>query len=134
MKTAIEKTISTKQIGDGQLPNKYWVSIANDYYYINDGVMDWISDKNLFEVKGKTIKVFSTYKAAQEFINDDLYLGMTYDDIKVNCISIEDRFTGQLYEQYRVFDAESATIEDYQIMEDTKFTVEAMAKLGAEFV
>jgi len=125
--------ISTRQIGDGKLPNKYWVSICNDYYYNNDGCLDWISNTKLFESKSKVIKVFTTYKNAVTFINEDLYLGMTYDDIKVNCISIEDRFTGQLYEQYRIFDAETATIDDYQINENTKFTVDAMTKLGATF-
>ena len=34
----MSKSISTKQIGDGKLPNKYWVSIANDFYYYNEEV------------------------------------------------------------------------------------------------
>jgi hypothetical protein len=35
MNATSDKSISTKRIGDGKLPNKYWVSIANDYYYLN---------------------------------------------------------------------------------------------------
>jgi hypothetical protein len=127
-----EKRISTKQIGDGKAPNKYWVSISSDYYYLNDGALDWISDNKLFKDKGETIKVFTTYKGAREFVDNDLYMGMHYDDIKVNCITIEDRFSGQLYEKTREFDPESAEISEFET-EDLKFSIDAMLKLGATF-
>lgn len=70
------KNISTKQIGDGNLPNKYWVSISNDYTYFNPETQgyDWISDLKLFNVESKTIKVFTTYKNALTFATENLYL------------------------------------------------------------
>ena len=54
------KKISTEEIGDGRVPNKYWVSITNDYFYFNKevGGWDWISDLNLFPITGETLAVF----------------------------------------------------------------------------
>ena len=132
MVTKTNRPISTKLIGDGQTPNKYWVSISSNYYYLNDGVLDWISDKELFKDKGATIKVFTTYQGARKFIDEELFLGMTYDDIKVNCITIEDRISGELYEHTRMLDFESAEFEDHQ-SEDLKFTMDKLKEKDIAF-
>lgn len=122
-------------IGDGKIPNRYFVSISNDYYYFNSkvGGFDWISDLKLFKVKSKIIKNFATYKQAINFIDNDLYLGMEYGGIKVQSIFIEDRLSGELYHQYNSFDAENCHIEQYQIHEDTRFTKEELEKRSIKF-
>ena len=51
----MKKRISTAQIGDNKLPNKYWVSICEDYYITEDNCLNWISEKNLFKPKSKII-------------------------------------------------------------------------------
>lgn len=127
-------TISTKQIGDFKTPNKYWVSISNDYYYFNpeSEAMDWISDLELFEVKGKTIKVFTTFKGALNYVENELYLGMDFDGIKVNFISIEDRLSGEVYCQVRRLSPENAEFGE-SFRQDTKFTEEELTKRGIAF-
>ncbi len=127
-----DRKVSTTEVGDGKAPNKYWVSISSNYYYLNDGAMDWISDKGLFKDKGSTVKVFTTYQGARKFVDNDLYIGMVYDDIPVNCITIEDRFSGQLYEKTREFYPEAAKLSDFET-EDLQFTKNALSKLGIAF-
>ncbi len=127
--------VSTRQIGDGKLPNKYWVSVSNDYYYFNteNGAFDWIGDLKLFKSEGKTIAKFNTYQEASEYIDEQLYLGMEYDGMTVNNISIEDRLSGEVYQQTREFYPVKAYVQDYQIREDLGFTKKKMAELGAQF-
>jgi len=130
-----ERKISTKQVGDGKLPNKYWVSICNDYYYFNkeNDVWDWIGDLDLFESEGKTIKAFTTFKGALNWIEENLYLGMDYDGIKINTITIEDRLSGEVYSHIRHFNPEDGSISDDSPYTDTKFTSDEMKKRGVEF-
>ena len=126
--------ISTKEIGDFKTPNRYWVSISEDYYIQNKDCLDWISGtlKGLTEPKGKTIKVFPSYKMARGWIDNNLYLGMDYDGIKVNCITVEDRLSGQVYEYIKAFYPSTAKVEEDQFT-DTRFTEEEMAKRGLKF-
>ncbi len=129
------KAISTKRIGDGKLPNRYWVSIFNDYYYYNkeNEVFDWISEKEMFEVKAKTIQVFNTYQAAKEFAENELCLGITEDGFTVNGITIEDRLSGKVYSHIRHYSPEDGKIDDDFTTEDLRFTQEKMAKLNQHF-
>jgi hypothetical protein len=127
------KTISTKRIGDGKLPNRYWLGISNDYYYYNKEIngMDWISDLNKFEVKSNTIAVFDTYKAAKQAAGE-IPVGIVIDGIKANSIFIEDRLSGELYHRTQNFDFENGTIYESYI-EDTKYTKQAMAEKNVTF-
>jgi len=97
----VDRPVSTKQIGDGKLPNKFWVSISEDYYVVSEpGVMDWASDQGIIKnPRGKTLAVFSSYKAARNFVDNELpELGREYDDgISVNTITIEDRISGEVF-------------------------------------
>jgi len=124
--------ISTKQIGDGNLPNKYWVSVSNDYYYYNPEVegWDWISDVQRFEVKTAMLKCFTTYKSARAFI-DSMHLGMEIDGLTVNSIFIEDRLSGELYHQTRNLSMADGKLFN-TIHEDTKFTCAQLREHGQE--
>lgn len=119
-----------EQVGDGKLPNKYWVSISNDYYYHNktdDGssVLDWASDREKFKVKGKTLAVFDSYQKAKDLF-DSVELGSIKDGIQINMVEIEDRFTGQLTEKTNVENSRPT------YSEDLSFTKKKLAELSAK--
>lgn len=125
-------TISTKRIGDGKLPNKYWVSISNDYYACHNGQCDWISDTGWLEVKGKTIRIFNIYKQALAFVDNELPLGIDYNGIRVNSIVIEDRLSGEVYHKcYEIFIPSAESSETST--EDITFTKAQMLKQGKQF-
>ena len=129
------KTYKNK-IGDGQLPNLYWITVSNDYAYIHDSnCIDWVGDLILlFKSKGKTIaKPFKTYAAAKRYCDYEFTLGETCSfGFIVNRINIEDRLSGQLYEKTRIFDPDTADVRDWEC-EDTGFTKETMEERGVNF-
>ena len=94
--------LARKQIGDGKMPNKYWVSISSDYSYVDEGCIEYIGDiypewEKKYSV-GELLEVFSSYKEARRHAN--LYfIGMSYKDYVVNRITIEDRLTGEVYNE-----------------------------------
>lgn len=120
--------------GDGKLPNHYWVSINDRYYILKDSCLDWIDDhiNGLPECKSKTVAVFNTYAEAKQWIADNLCLGWTYDGIIVNCITIEDRLSGQVFESTREFDPIHCTIHKFTY-DDYAFTKDKMQSLGKIF-
>lgn len=122
------KNINTQQVGDSKTPNKYWVTVSNDYYYFDpkDNVSNWISDLNLFEYKGKTIAVFDTYVKAKELF-DEIYIGQSIEDIIANSVFIEDRISGELAHKTKTFFPLSGRMrEDEHI--DIKFTQDRLGK------
>ena len=128
------KIVSTNQIGDGKLPNKYWVSISEDYYImVKQGTLEWISGYlKYFKPKGKTLLSVTTYKHAKE-IADDYYLGSEEDGIIVNTVSVEDRLSGQLYERSQVFSPKGKGKMHEEVYEDLKFTEMKMREKGYLF-
>ncbi len=129
-----DKRISTRLIGDGKLPNKYWVSVSNDYYYFNKetGGYDWISELKIFPEQGKTIKQFTTFANALKFVDEELPLNCDYDNVRVNTITIEDRLSGEVFCRCYEFFPASAEISETS-REDIGFTKKKMAELGAQF-
>jgi hypothetical protein len=129
------KTSHKTLIGDGKLPNLYWVSLSNDYLYLHDGnCLDWIGDllKDGFKSIGKTFDMpFDTYKAAKEFC-DGLYLGMPFENFIINRINIEDRLSGELYEKTKVFNLYSGKITEQEYA-TTRYTEKAMKESGCKF-
>ncbi len=125
------KTISTRRIGDGKLPNKYWVSISDDFLYESEpGTFDWNSDRDKKETHGKTIAVFSTYKKAREFF-DAIDMGEWRDGILVNNKTIEDRLSGELTNETM---QEIMRIElSPSSYEDLSFTQQTMSGKGVSF-
>lgn len=127
--------MNTLQIGDGKLPNYYWVSISSDYYYQNtcdDGthVWDWASDRGE-KCTGKTIKRFKTFQEALNFA-EQLELNEEFNTILVRCISIEDRLSGQVWER-ALYEHKEVRLDE-ETMSDTRFTEEKMKEQGYNFV
>jgi hypothetical protein len=120
------KKISTMQIGDNKLPNKYWVSICEDYYIQEDNCLNWISEKNLFEPKSEILGVFDSYKKAKD-LAESIELSFDILGVRANVVTIVDRITGQLYERIKVFDPLRARIYEERF-EDLKFTEKRLGK------
>jgi hypothetical protein len=129
-------------IGDGKFPNKYWVSWANDFYICHDGSCDWASDTQKFKVKGKTNpKAFDTFQKALEYIDDNLMISDVPKTDTVNVISVEDRLSGQIWEQaiYAYRKKNSGILADegwkfeIETNRDTSFTEEKMRERGEVF-
>ena len=122
------KRISTAQIADNKLPNKYWVSICEDYYISEDNCLNWISEKNLFKPKSITLGIFKTYIDAKD-LAESIILGLEQQGTGViaNVVTIEDRITGQLYERVKVFIPVRGKIYE-ECFEDLKFTEKRLGK------
>lgn len=119
--------ISTKQIGDDKLPNKFWLSICNDYYYLNGDCWDWISDKNLFKATGKTVGIFNTFEYAKQAA-DNICLGEMFDGVTANTVSIEDRLSGQVYEKSKYLEFEKGRLLENE-QEDIGFSIKREKEL-----
>jgi hypothetical protein len=121
--------INTRIIADGKLPNKYFVSISEDYYIYNEeeNSLNWISEQiSSFKPKYLTIKSFNTYREAKEYAYD---IFDSEINIKVNSVSVEDRLSGQVFEIAKVFYPTEAVIKE-EMREDIEFTKQ---KLGYRF-
>ncbi len=122
-----------KQVGDGKLPNRYFVSVSNDYYYYNKETdcSEWAGERDPdFKSEGGTIRVFNTYAAACKFVAT---IGDYSENIEVKTITIEDRLSGQIFER-SLHETEVTRIEyDVEYHEDLGFTKEEMKKRGEYF-
>jgi hypothetical protein len=87
-------------IGDGKSPNRYWVTWTNDFMICKKGHCDWASQSKKFKVKGETIKKpFNTYQEAIDYIENNLIVSDVPKEDNINTVQIEDRISGQVYEQ-----------------------------------
>ena len=135
-------------IGDGKLPNLYWVFADDGYYYSVPTEYGWLL-KPCEEIdgegcygKGANLGVFRTFREALKVAEDD------YHDRAV----IEDRITGVVYERYKYYNARKGRIYDpkteetgkeawfldkedaeYDYNLDTQFTKEKLEECGYEF-
>jgi hypothetical protein len=114
MKRSIEE-MARDMIGDGKTPNKYWVSVSNDYAYNHideEGVscIDYIGDiVEGWEEKysrGAMVGMFSSHEDALECANG-FYIGQEYNGFTINRITIEDRLSGEVYESELTLDIET---------------------------
>ena len=139
-KACIRKN-DAKMIGDGKTPNKYWISIGEDYYVQREpGMLEWASEVKNLEPKGKTIAVSSKYKDAKKFLEDEFILSTIYandsptsteelSDIIVRNTTIEDRLSGEIYSYINEEFTKLKPLEQ----EDIHFTKESMEKKGLKF-
>lgn len=122
-----------KQIGDGKLPNRYFVSISNDYHYYNKETEspEWAGERDPnFKSEGGTIRVFNTYAKAREFVST---IGDYFENIEIKTITIEDRLSGQVFER-SLSEREVTRIEyDNEEFETLGYTKEEMKKRGEYF-
>ena len=129
----MKKNNYKNMIGDGKLPNLYWVGLSNDYGYVHDGCIDG-ADEVIKDFKsiGKMItKPFTTYKGAKKYC-DDLYLGQKIDNFILNRITIEDRLTGQVYEKTKILNIPAGEFRETEY-EDIRFSEKRIEELGGVF-
>ena len=112
MKT--QKKISTRQIGDGKLPNKYWVCQSNDVYEKVDGVLEWRENA---QPESEVIGIYNTYTEAMDAVNTRG---------NMTNVTVEDRITGELFSKIMEV-CPCCKNERWYNYEDVKFTNE---KLG----
>lgn len=126
--------INTNETENGLLPNRYRVSISNNYYCLNNETarLNSIGAVKLLPVKERMLKAFPAYDTAKYWAEHNLYLGMHYAGIEINCVTIEDRLSGELFDVTRelVSDGEAC---DYREHADLCFTFEKMAAAGISF-
>jgi hypothetical protein len=109
-------------IGDGKLPNKYWVFHYDEKFIRKDDEM--VSTNDTEETKDSLLGEFRTYIDAIICVNEKAYLSH---------VVIEDRLTGVVFEQM-VIVCPCCGKEDYETMDDIRYTRETMEKKGLVFV
>jgi len=133
------RRITRPMIGDGKLPNKYWVSYHNDFLICDKGHCDWASEKIKFKSEGTTIKKpFNTFKEALEYIDRNVFINPEPKKEGVNTITIEDRLSGEVWEQFiYAYKRKDSLLKGYGFdtgtHEDTGFTKKEMEKRGVVF-
>ena len=119
-KTPADK--ARNMVGDEKLPNRFFVSISNDYGQTKDGCIDWIGDLiKDFKSFGGTVEMYNDYEEAKEAARG--YFGAKQTDgegnlFHVNRATVEDRLSGQVFEISKVLNPETAEMwtdecEDY---------------------
>jgi len=113
-------------IADGKLPNLYWVSTHNNFFYFNKkyNVWTWADERDKFKVKEETIGVFSTFKEAEKVFNN-----IELDEEEIRGKVIEDRISGEIQNEtmWEITELKS------RWHRDRKFTEETMKKAGYKF-
>jgi len=111
-----------KQIGDGKLPNKYWVfQYDQKYKRVKDG--DIITLEVISEDKETKNNLIGEYRTWQEALN------AVYNKAYLPNVIIEDRISGQVYEQLCIVCQECGK-EEYEQMIGIDFTKK---RLGDNF-
>jgi len=111
-----------KQIGDGKLPNKYWVfQYDQKYKRVKEG--DFNTIEIIKEAEGTKDSLIGEYKTYREALEAVDIRGVLPN------IVIEDRLSGQVFEQYCIVCKECGT-EEWETRNDISFTKE---RLGENF-
>jgi len=111
-----------QQIGDGKLPNKYFVFHYDQKFKNVDGTIEPIGECE--ETKNSFLGEFKTYSEAVECFDNKAYYPH---------VVIEDRISGQILETMCIV-CECCHKEDWETYRDTKFTEEYLNKKGFKFV
>jgi hypothetical protein len=111
----MEKKNYKNLIGDGKTPNKYWVFHYDQKFKRikdEDGNINLEIIKEDNETTNSLIGEFDTYQKALNAVNEDAYLPH---------IVIEDRISGQVFEQICIVCQECGK-EEYETYDDIHFT------------
>ena len=115
-----------KQIGDGKLPNKYWVfQYDQKYKHVKDdrGFVSIEIIREDADSKDSLLGEFRTYREALECVNTEAYLPN---------VVIEDRLSGQVFEQMCIVCQECGK-EEYQTFTDIRFSQKKIEEAGLKF-
>lgn len=138
-------------VGDGKLPNLYYVTADSGYYYL----LQYAGESTLIDctevkkhecvLKYKEVGVFKKFKDALRIAEH------IFDDGDFERVYIEDRLSGEIYELFRyytvtevkTFDVKNNTVGDtafaiydeYEVdmVDSTQFTKEQLETCGFEF-
>ena len=102
------------------MPNKYWVFHYDQKFKLVNKI---ITPINKDIPQGELLGVFETYEEAVKCINEKAF----YPNV-----IIEDRLSGQIYEQYCLVCQECGK-EEYFTNEDVEFTKKEIEKAGYTF-
>lgn len=118
----MSKTNYKNQIGDGKLPNKYWVFQYDQKYKLVDNgeFKERVIIKETEETKDSLVGEFKTYQEALTAVDNKAYLPN---------IVIEDRISGMVFESY-VIVCKCCGKEDYFTNNDIEYTKK---QLGDDF-
>lgn len=111
----------TKQIGDGKLPNKYWVFQYDQKYQNKNGCLEIIKED--MATKDALLGEFKTFEDALKCVDNKAYLPN---------VVIEDRLSGQIFEQMCIV-CPCCKKEEWVSHKDISFTQKRMAELGQVF-
>lgn len=141
MKNA-EKT-AREQVGDGKLPNRYWVCIHSDWLeQSKEHEYESARDLHPDMPAGKESKTFGPYatfrgaiKKAEELIQQEIGEPGLGD---YQMVTIEDRISGTIWEgTYTVYKKQQGIYEilvfDFGRNDDSQYTRDEMAERGVEF-
>ena len=122
-----------EMVGDGKLPNKYFVSFSNAELICKKGICDW--DERI-KLMGGTVAVFESFEGAMKFMDGaemEDYVRAGGDGFFVTNKTIEDRFSGELANE--TVENRTRMVEERrsEMHKDTRFTEERMKELGVEF-
>ena len=115
-----------RQIGDGKLPNKYWVFQYDQKYKRVKQEDGSISIELIAEDMSKQehlIGEYKTYNEALQAVDNKAYLPN---------VVIEDRLSGQVFEQLCI-QCQECGKEEYETNDDIGFTKKTMAERGVKF-
>ncbi len=123
------KVLARKKVGDGKSPNRYFVSVANDYSYVNEeGCVDWIGEAiKGFKSRGETVAMFDRYQQAKECAIG-LFDSTERDEegyYKINTVYVEDRQVGELFVMSKIINLYTLncvveTRDDYDLFNHSK--------------
>lgn len=108
-----------EQIGDGKLPNKYWVFHYDQKYKIVDNgeYIERVLIKEGTETKDSLVGEYKTWQEALSAVDNKAYLPNVF---------IEDRLSGQVFESY----CQCCGKEDWETNNDISYT---QKRLGSDF-
>jgi len=114
-----------KMIGDGKLPNKYFVFHYDQKYQVKkeDGESFLEAIKEDKTTKDSFLGEFNTYKEALNCVDNKAFLPN---------VIIEDRISGQVFEQFCIV-CPCCGKEDWETNEDYEFTKKLIEEAGKKF-
>jgi hypothetical protein len=123
----MKKLSAENHIGDGKMPNYYWVFQYDQKYKRtkkNDGSTSIDIIKEDSGRDDNFLGQFASYQEALNCVNKKAYLPN---------ITIEDRLTGQVFESICIACQECGQ-EEYETHEDIKYTKERIEAAGGTFI
>jgi hypothetical protein len=115
----VNKMNYRKHIGDGKLPNHYWVFHYDEKLKRDEDELE--SDNE--NVEGGLLGEFKTYADALNCVDTKAYFPH---------ITVEDRITGTVFESMFIV-CPCCGKEDYETIEDIKFTKDFIENRGLNF-